>query len=741
MGITVGIDLGTTNSAIAHIDEFGKAVVIPNAQGEAVTPSCVAFTSRGVLVGSEAKALKQAGAAHVAVFFKREMGNDNYLFAAPDQECTAVDLSALVITKLKEDAEARLGKPITDAVITVPAYFREKERRNTVLAGEKAGLTVLKTINEPTAAALSCGTDSASAVALSGLAGQNLLVYDLGGGTFDVTLLNIKENELTVISSEGDYRLGGKDWDERIVDWLLDAFSSQYGMDPSEDMESIGDLLMRAEEAKKRLSSVESTQITLRHGGQTGRFELSRTLFEELTSDLLHRTRSLCEKLLAQSGVRKVDNVVLVGGSTRMHMVRDLIQDLFKCEPLSGVNEDEAVALGAVREAFITQGTDTNAGSSPNYFIHRGSDYGSAKAPMRELHKEPGKQFKYALPGARSVHDVTTHSLGAIAVTQDGSRYVNEILITKDTPVPCANAKHFMLDVPREGSSVMDIYLTQGETPSPADVTFMNRHVVRKIPGNASGKARIEVSYSYDSSGMVQVHAKDTLSGSSLPVTREHFATGEESRFLGHPSEASRYNVRHSHVLLVIDLSASMTGAPLAEAQKAAHRFVDETNLSVASVGLAVTADKCRLLCPPTRDAKSLKSAIDALDIGMHKLGFGNEAHPFDVVYDTLDPYSDESTVAVVLADGIWYKQDEAVAGAKRCHDAGIDVVAIGFGTADKDFLRQIASADEASIFTRMEQLTETFSRIARVVSLSAAEPKGKGMIGLKFNNVSNPSD
>ncbi len=722
MGITVGIDLGTTNSALARLDEHGNAVIIANAEGIRVTPSCVAFGAGGVVVGQEAKARKEAGDPSVAVFFKREMGNPNYIFPAPDKDYTAVELSSLVLEKLKKDAERVVGDSIERAVITVPAYFRETERRNTALAAEKVGLQVLHTLNEPTAAAWAYS--AAQATELAAMNGQRLLVYDLGGGTFDVTLLEVRENELAVLSSEGDYRLGGKDWDERIVDHLLDAFQNEFHVDPTEDMEVIGELLLKAENAKKQLSSATSTTVTLRHGKFSGRYELTREHFADLTADLLQRTRSLCEKLLTQTGLRakNVDNILLVGGSTRMPMIHELITTLFGKEPLSGVNVDEAVALGAALEAAHLE----------------------AHAPKTQPDQTkitPPKTFAYTLPGVRAIHDVTTHSLGVLVESEDGTRFVNEILLRKDTPVPCTASRDLILNVPTHGSTIMDIFLTQGESTSPHDLTFMDRHVVRRISGNPSGKARIGIEYHYDKSGLVHVNATDTLSGKKLPVTRESVALGEAERFYGSPESAKRFNVRHTHTLLVIDLSASMEGNALAEARKAAHRFVEELDLRLCSVGLAVTADRVRLLCAPTRDSELIHSAIDALEIGMHRLGFGNSAHPFDLIYETLEPYSDEHVVALILADGIWYKQEIAIAQAKRCHAAGINIVATGFGTADKRFLNAVASTKEASIFTQVEELGSTFSRIAKVLTSAIHDVNpdaDRGLLSLHFTPLHN---
>ncbi len=720
MGPVVGIDLGTTNSAIAVIDEHGKPVIIPNAENERVTPSCVAFTEQGILVGSEAKNLKQAGFAHVAAFFKREMGNDQYLFPGLDKDYTATELSALVLGKLKNDAERYLNVSIKDVVITVPAYFRETERRNTVEAAKRAGLHVLSTINEPTAAALPYGLDLT-------LPTQRVLVYDLGGGTFDVTLLQLTENSFDVLASEGDFRLGGKDWDDRLMETLCEKFYEEFHIDISNDLECLGELVYKIEEAKMRLSSTQATTITLHYEGRVGKYEISQELFADITEDLLQRTASLCEKVLSQLGLcaKDVDNVLLVGGSSRMPMVHALLAQLFGKEPLSGVNVDEVVALGAALEAGRLLAT--KQGQS----FRRVSQDPNATSKIAT----PVQKYAYSLPGARVVRDVTNHSLGAIAVSTDGKRYVNEILLTKNTPVPCNNAKQFLLPVRRSGTSVMDIYLTQGETDNPKDMTYLGKYVVRNIPGNLSGKARIEVNYSYNTSGMVHISAKDTLSGAILPVVRAALAQNEETRFLQRPEE--HHEPVHTHIMLVVDLSASMEGAPLEEAKAAAHRFVDELDFSCCQVGLIAVADKSLLVCPLTYIAENIRTAIDSLCVGMHGIGFGNTTHPFDHIYDQLAPFVDERAVAVLLADGIWYNREAAENRVKHCHKAGIATVAIGFGTANKAFLQSLASIDEAGIFTPIDKLGETFSRIARVVGGKEEQnTSSEGMLGLLFKSV-----
>jgi molecular chaperone DnaK len=428
MGVAVGIDLGTTNSAIARLDEYQKPVIIPNDMGEPITPSVICFKDGEVIVGREAKELQRAGEPDVAAFFKRQMGMPNFAFYAAGHEYTPVDLSAFVLRKLKRDAEAVLGEAVTDAVITVPAYFKNPQREATIAAGRKAGLHVLQIINEPTAAA--------KAYRFSG-AGMNktLLVYDLGGGTFDVTLLQLTKDALKILTSEGDYELGGKDWDDRIIEYLMGHFKDEFGFDPFDDAASVSDLLVRAEEAKKKLSASTTAMVTIRSGTSTGRYEITRLQLDQMTSDLMERTCSLCRKVLAQHhfSPEQIDGVLLVGGSTRMAMVRRFIEDMFGKPPMSGVNVDEAVALGAAIEAG-----------------------------EQIAEKKPDSQRTFRLAGRIRTVDVTNHSLGMIAINNKGDAYINSIILAKDRQIPCVESRPYQVRATRVAET--EIYMTQGES-------------------------------------------------------------------------------------------------------------------------------------------------------------------------------------------------------------------------------------------------------------------------------------
>ncbi|MDR0283864.1 MAG: Hsp70 family protein, partial [Propionibacteriaceae bacterium] len=351
MARAVGIDLGTTNSCVAVL-EGGDPTVIPNAEGARTTPSVVAFAKGGeVLVGEVAKRQAVTNVERTIRSVKREMGT-NWSQEIDGKTYKPQQISAFVLQKLKRDAEAYLGEKVTNAVITVPAYFSDAQRQATKEAGEIAGLTVDRIINEPTAAALAYGLDK-------GDKEQTVLVFDLGGGTFDVSLLEISDGVFEVKATNGDNRLGGDDWDQRVVDWLVKEFKNNHGIDLSKDKMARQRLQEAAERAKIELSSAPETQINLPYitAGADGPLHLdahlTRAEFQRLTQDLLDRCRAPFNAVIAdaKTSVSKIDQVILVGGSTRMPAVVDLVKELSGKEPHKGVNPDEVVALGAALQA------------------------------------------------------------------------------------------------------------------------------------------------------------------------------------------------------------------------------------------------------------------------------------------------------------------------------------------------------------------------------------------------------
>ena len=324
--VPIGIDLGTTYSAVATISENGRPEVVRNADGECTTPSVVYFPENGdPIVGAEAKEYQAVGENDVASFFKRYMGDPDFFQTFRGRKYSSTDLSTIVLKKLKADAEQELGQHVESAVITVPAYFNNSQRNATIDAAKLAGLKVLRIINEPTAAAIAFGLSSRTE------SGTTTMVYDLGGGTFDVSIVLSSNAEIAVLATDGDHKLGGKDWDDRIAGYLAGQFREEFGMDPFEDQESFNDLMIKCEKAKRELSVRDSTKVSIVHNGEQGKYTLTRAQFSELTRDLLDRTRGIAESVLKSvDGLtwEKLDGVLLVGGSTRMPMVAEFVEEI-----------------------------------------------------------------------------------------------------------------------------------------------------------------------------------------------------------------------------------------------------------------------------------------------------------------------------------------------------------------------------------------------------------------------------
>nr|VFK28938.1 MAG: Molecular chaperone DnaK (HSP70) [Candidatus Kentron sp. MB]VFK33411.1 MAG: Molecular chaperone DnaK (HSP70) [Candidatus Kentron sp. MB]VFK76153.1 MAG: Molecular chaperone DnaK (HSP70) [Candidatus Kentron sp. MB] len=678
MSIAIGIDLGTTNCAVAHMDKSGRPVMLPNRDGASITPSVVCFLPDQIAIGSEAKEFQAAGVGEVAAFFKRQMGDTNFLFYANGRDWTAPDLSALLLMRLKEDAEESLGQSITQAVITVPAYFRNPQREATRAAGEAAGLQVLQLINEPTAAAIAYGIKQGTEQK-----DKTLLVYDLGGGTFDLTLLRVGKDEIRILNSEGDHELGGKDWDDRIIRFFATRFEEEHGIDPIADALTLTELLARVEQAKRQLTTARSARITITHEGNKGAYELDRATFDGITADLMERTILLTRKVLDDGGVKpaNLDGVLLVGGSTRMPMVHDFITRTFGRPPMTGVNVDEAVALGAAVSA---------------------AEY---------LEKEGRARPKFFL-GSRRTVDVTNHSLGMIAFNADRTAYINSIILPKNRPIPCVETRPYQLRTRQGGENQLEIFMTQGESDAPNDVTYIGRYLAKSVSHAGNGTVVIDIGYAYDASGTVTVTAKLRESKKNLPILIGPLEPGVPAQFLEPPPPIPA--PPHVTVYLTFDLSGSMSGRPLKEAKKAAHRFVENLDLSHCSVGIVAVADKVKTMLKASQNGREIQKGIDGLDTGI--LGCCNDAHPFDEIKQLLEGV-DGPCYAVVLADGVWAYQNKAAKKARACHQAGIEVIAIGFGSADKAFLNAIASSDEAGIFTDLHNLQETFTTIAQVLT------------------------
>jgi molecular chaperone DnaK len=350
MNPIIGIDLGTTYSAAARLDADGRPVIIPNAEGEAITPSVVWFGSDPPTVGRLAKDEQQAGATDVIAFFKRNMGDDSFRVEYGGRSYSPIDLSALVLSKIKSDCEAALKLPVRDAVVTVPAYFTNTQREATIEAGRRAGLNVLRIINEPTAAALAYGLHQTGREEI-------VLVYDLGGGTFDVTLVRLTATDIEVLATDGNHQLGGKDWDERILGFFASRFREEHHDDPLAGSAPMGEWMYECERYKRQLSGVNSVKVAFAYEGQKGNYELTREKFAEITADLVDSTGRLIDKVLAECqppmSWEQLSGVLLVGGSTRMPMIHEYLRQKSGKPPRGGIEVDHAVALGAAIQAGL----------------------------------------------------------------------------------------------------------------------------------------------------------------------------------------------------------------------------------------------------------------------------------------------------------------------------------------------------------------------------------------------------
>ncbi|MBQ3453871.1 MAG: Hsp70 family protein [Thermoguttaceae bacterium] len=520
-GNTVGIDLGTTFSSLAQVDENGEPRPIPNEDDEVETASVILLAeSKHVIVGPNRSRAAMEDPENVVERIKRQMGVVNYKRTFDGHEITPEFISSLILRKLKQDAEKHIG-PIANAVITVPYYFNDTRRKATQDAGKIAGFNVIDIINEPTAAALTYAWHRGELGHRSTNDGKprRVLIYDLGGGTFDCTVVQYTGNHFKVISTDGDVKLGGVDWNDRIVDYVCKQFQEKHGVDPKEDIRTLQILRNDSDIAKITLSSRENTTITCRHHGKSLAVPLSRELFEQLTRDLLQRTSDTAEFVVEQADLQftDLDAIVLVGGSTLMPQVPAMLKNLTGITPYvsEGLNPHTAVACGAAIHAAILEAK----------FNPQGQLASRVQKLLENVHQE----------------DVNSHGLGIVATDPSKGEVVNHIMIPRNTTLPFSISRTFKTNKPNQER--ITIQVLEGDAPDPQANSLLGKCRITNLPPNLPQGTPVEVTYSFDKSGRISVSAREKAGNTEAAIEVERRGTLSETEVEEFSQLANEYSI------------------------------------------------------------------------------------------------------------------------------------------------------------------------------------------------------
>jgi molecular chaperone DnaK len=495
--VIVGIDLGTTFSAIAYVNSYGKPEIIPNLEGERTTPSVIFFEEDdgNPIVGQTAFNQAITNPERTVRFVKSEMGNSSFRFNVDGEEYFPQTLSALILKKLKNDAEARLSKEIKKAVISVPAYFKDSEREATRQAGEMAGLEVIRIINEPTAAALAYGLDKEQ--------DQTILIYDFGGGTFDVTILKVSGFEFTVLATDGDPKLGGKNVDELLVKYLAEEFKEIHSVDLRDHPHSNQDLWQKAEITKKDIGYKKSIKVVLSQGKNIASINVDRDDFDELIEDLISKTETYMNKVIQDAKLEwsDINKIILVGGSSRIPAVQKMIKRVTGQEPVKDTNPDECVALGAAIQSII---------ASKESIQDSNGQVSDQQTP--ELKSKKGESIDLV------INEVASHSLGIRVKSAQTDKYINSIIIPRLTQIPCERTKVYGTSEDNQSRVEFDVLQGESEDSHSPDVDRIGKAGLRNLPAHKAGELKIEVTLKYTADGIIEVITREQMSGE---VSRE----------------------------------------------------------------------------------------------------------------------------------------------------------------------------------------------------------------------------
>lgn len=697
--INVGIDLGTTYSAVAVFDQAtGKVEILNNDLGESTTPSAVCIEDGIVTIGQIAKDSQAAGNTNVAAFYKSMMGDPNFMPYLDGKNYTAEQLSGIFLSELKKSVEKANNVHIAAAVITVPAYFNESQRQATLRAGEMAGLKVLKIINEPTAAIIAYG--------LTGGAKKTCMVYDLGGGTFDVTIAEISGSNVNVIATNGNHQLGGKDWDRTLVDEVVQRFECEFGIDISAHEEDYNELIVKCEKAKKILTDMSSTTISMQCEGYYGKYTITREFFEERTRGYLNETMLLVQHCFDEIGGgfnwSSIDEVVLVGGSTRMPQVLSAIRKEFGREPrLIGNKVDTIVAAGAAMQARLSV-----AGSitlTAGGFVG-GAQFGGAKSG--------GSSAPVCLTISNdSIKDVTSHSLGMLAFTPDGKSVINSIILKKNSTIGVPFSKHYKFR-----GEKLEAYVLQGESTSPYDCTLLYKYIVKGM--RAGEDNMLTVNFLYNQNGVVDVTAN--LNGGGALTVEKSSVTENIADIIKRLME-EKARKAEVEICFCIDTSGSMDGQPIDEAKNSIKEFVNQLGGVDATISLISFNNDCKVLCNRVKSASDVARAVQRLDADG-----GTAADPLHCYSSKIDCRRGDR-ILIVLTDGEWFHQDVAIRSADRVKKGGTRIYAIGVGDADYSFLQKIASPSGAQKID-LSKLVSAFKQIAGSIATEMSNFEGSSL-------------